>query len=308
MSTELLDDTSPLVELYEFKPRPYAIPGYIIRDTLSKCSAHSMTTARGLYGVMLRCRNNYLEIRVGDKELLLNFDEVSNIRDNFIYTILNDDNPVLYPIEIRRGNAYMRLHFTRDLDAPTLIVNGVHMHRISSDIGPLRDAKYKVRAARVRRGHIVLDVCTGLGYTTIASLHHGAERVYTVEVSREVLAMAQLNPWSAKLANSRVKIILADASKLVERLPDNTFDRIIHDPPRFSMAGELYSRDFYRELFRILRPGGILFHYTGEPLRSRGHGHGPIVRGVAQRLQHVGFVRVRYDERAQGVVAVKPRE
>ena len=41
-------------------------------------------------------------------------------------------------------------------------------------------------------------------------------------------------------------------------LPDASFDLILHDPPRFSLAGELYRA--LRELFRVLKPGGHVPH------------------------------------------------
>ena len=46
-----------------------------------------------------------------------------------------------------------------------------------------------------------------------------------------------------------------------------SFGAVLHDPPRFGLAGELYSQAFYDELARVLRPGGRLFHYTGTPNR-----------------------------------------
>ena len=42
-------------------------------------------------------------------------------------------------------------------------------------------------------------------------------------------------------------------------------DAVLHDPPRFGIAGELYSQSFYDQLARVLRPRGRLFHYTGTP-------------------------------------------
>ena len=40
---------------------------------------------------------------------------------------------------------------------------------------------------------------------------------------------------------------------------------LLHDQPRFGIAGELYSQVFYDQLARVLRSGGRLFHYTGSP-------------------------------------------
>lgn len=300
-----INENIPSIELYMFKPHHNVVPGYVIVNVATRCRAYQAVKPVQLNGLTLGCINDTIVAKMGNNLIHINTDIVNSLREDHVY-VLSPKDGSLHPVEVRLSNVYMRLHFPRDVDAPTLMINGIHMHRVSG-IGPLSDARHKVIAARVRHGHTVLDICTGLGYTAITSLEFGAKQVYTIEVSREVLAIAEFNPWSAKLADNRVKIMLGDASRLIEFFPDSTFDRIIHDPPRFSIAGELYSNDFYRELYRVLRPGGVLFHYTGEPLRSRGHGHGPIVRGVIQRLRGVGFLRIRYDKRAQGVVAVKPR-
>ena len=62
---------------------------------------------------------------------------------------------------------------------------------------------------------------------------------------------------------------------------------MLHDPPRFGIAGELYSQAFYDQLARVLRRGGRLFHYTGSPNRLTS---GRDVPGeVAKRLEKAGF-------------------
>jgi hypothetical protein len=74
-------------------------------------------------------------------------------------------------------------------------------------------------------------------------------------------------------------------------LSDASFDAVLHDPPRFGIAGELYSRKFYEQLARVLRPGGALFHYTGSPNKLTS---GRDVQGeVLRRLQDSGFAAAR---------------
>ena len=62
---------------------------------------------------------------------------------------------------------------------------------------------------------------------------------------------------------------------------------ILHDPPRFGFAGELYSQAFYAQLARVLRRGGHLFHYTGMPNRLTSGRDVP--REVCKRLEKAGF-------------------
>ena len=62
---------------------------------------------------------------------------------------------------------------------------------------------------------------------------------------------------------------------------------MLHDPPRFGMAGELYSQVFYDQLARVLTRRGRLFHYTGAPNKvSSGR---DLQQEVAARLRRSGF-------------------
>jgi predicted methyltransferase len=203
-----------------------------------------------------------------------------------------------------RGRHYYKLVPTSPGAPPTLEIDGIHMHRVSGT-DPWRDAVSKVSAARVRRGHRVLDICTGLGYTAIASLRRGARLVHTVEVDENVLWLAERNPWSRGLASDRVAVILGDASEVVWLLPEAHYDRVIHDPPRFtSRTSSLYTLDFYRRLYELLRPGGVIYHYTGEPGRVHGR---RLPERVSSLLRQAGFEAVRWDPRSLGLTARKPR-
>jgi len=185
--------------------------------------------------------------------------------------------------------------------APTLEIDGIHMHRIK-EVSPWQDSLLKVKAAKVKHGSKVLDVCTGLGYTAILSLKLGAREVTTIEVNPAILEIASHNPWSCPLEDPRITILLGDAVEVVAKLPSNSYSNIIQDPPRFSWAGELYSLRFYKQLYRVLVPGGVLFHYTGAPGMRRGK---DLAKGVAQRLREAGF-EARLLRKVQGVVAFKP--
>ena len=95
---------------------------------------------------------------------------------------------------------------------------------------------------------------------------------------------------------------MAIASISSETFDDGTFTRIIHDPPTFSLAGELYSGEFYRQCYRVLARGGRLFHYTGNLKSGEG---GQVSRGAIKRLKEAGFERIVPKYEAFGVVAYK---
>jgi uncharacterized protein len=195
-------------------------------------------------------------------------------------------------------NLYYSLMATEG--APTLLAGGFTMHRII-DIRPETDTERKLRAIGPCRGK-VLDTTTGLGYTAIAAART-AQQVVTVERDPIVLDIARLNPWSRPLfERPNIQLVIADAYDYIQEIEGATFSRIIHDPPTFSLAGELYSGIFYRHAFRVLRHGGRMFHYIGD-LESRSGGR--VMRGAVRRLKEAGFERVARRPEAFGLVAYK---
>jgi predicted methyltransferase len=184
--------------------------------------------------------------------------------------------------------------------APTMLVSGIPMHRIKGT-DPSRDTAEKIKAIRPVTGE-VLDTTTGLGYTAIEAAK-SADLVTTIELDPTVLSIARLNPWSQGLFdNPRISQVIGDSFEVVQELEDSRFSRIVHDPPAFSLAGQLYSGEFYGQLHRVLRSGGRLFHYVGSPDTKSGRN---ITRGVSERLLASGFSRVRRRPRAFGLLAHK---
>ena len=200
---------------------------------------------------------------------------------------------------------FFKNHFYKLVEignAITLEIDGVRMHQTKNKT-PLQDASDKVRTLGVTKNSVVLDVCTGLGYSALASVKAGARKVYTIEKDESVLKIAKQNPASSELfSDSRIEIINKDANEAVLDFQDGFFDFILHDPPRLSFAGELYSLEFYRQLHRILKKGGKLFHYTGTPGAARGKN---IPKGVKQRLSEAGFERIIWIEDCLGFIASK---
>lgn len=184
--------------------------------------------------------------------------------------------------------------------APTILVSGIPMHRIK-DTDPWQDTLEKVKSIKPVVGR-VLDTATGLGYTAIAAARTAAELV-TIELDPAALQVARLNPWSQALFdNPIITQKIGDSFEVVQELPDASFSRILHDPPVFSLAGDLYSGEFYRQLYRLLRSGGKLFHYIGDPESKSGRN---VTASVMRRLEAAGFRGVTRLPRAFGVIAYK---
>jgi hypothetical protein len=184
--------------------------------------------------------------------------------------------------------------------APTVVIGGFSMHRIKGT-DPQQDTLKKLRALGKPRGQ-VLDTTTGLGYTAIAAAR-SANRVVTIELDPTTLQIARYNPWSRGLfAGENIEQLLGNAYEVVQQFADHSFSCIIHDPPMFSLAGELYSGALYRQLQRILKPRGKLFHYIGNLESKSGRG---IMQGVMRRLGEAGFSRIVRKPEAFGLVAGK---
>jgi predicted methyltransferase len=237
-------------------------------------------------------------VRLPDGQTL-DADGLREIRDapESVFTVMDSEPEKVTWFSQETGKVYT----LRATDGwPALEISGILMHRIK-DTDPRADAASKIAAIAPVRGR-VLETCCGLGYSAIHAAMT-ADRVTVFEIDPNVLDMARLNPYSSPLFEEGgiIEVRNENIAEAIPDLPDDAFDFIIHDPPTLAVAGELYGDDFYRELHRVLRPRGRLFHYTGDPgSRTRGQ---DLPGRVAQRLQKLGFTRVRREPRALGVTA-----
>ncbi|WP_432823256.1 class I SAM-dependent methyltransferase [Trichloromonas sp.] len=198
-----------------------------------------------------------------------------------------------------RDEGYTKLVPTEQ--APLLEISGVKMH-ISKGINPFESAG-QMAAQVVKKGDRVLDTCSGLGYAASAALKLGAREVVSVELSATVMALRKSNPWSQLIFGENIQLVHANVDDYIRGLAAESFDAVIHDPPRFSLAGELYSESFYREIHRVLKRRGTLFHYTGNPhMVKRGTS---FIDNAAKRLKTAGFTKVMKVVELMGVTAYK---
>ena len=180
---------------------------------------------------------------------------------------------------------------------PTFEIDGIKMLP-TAQVSPWDDAAAKVALVEPR-GKVILDTCGGLGYFAAWCVAGGAARVLSFEKNPDVLWLRAINPWSPAPGGALV-LEQADVAARMATLADESVDAVLHDPPRFGIAGELYSQAFYDQLARVLRRRGRLFHYTGAPNRlTTGR---DVPAEVARRLQRSGF---RTEFRLDGVFARK---
>lgn len=219
------------------------------------------------------------------------------LKDRTIYAFDGD----AWSAVSRYGRSLIKLVPTQ-WGTPTFEIDGIKM-LVSARIAPMDDARQKV-ALVAPRGKIVLDTCGGLGYFAAVCLDAGVARIRSFEKNEDVLWLRTLNPWSpdpdSAEAGGRLQLTHGDVSQAIADIADASVDAVLHDPPRFGIAGELYSQVFYDHLARVLRKGGRLFHYTGAPNRLTSGRDVP--REVARRLEKSGF---RTEFALDGVLGVK---
>ncbi|MET0291200.1 MAG: SAM-dependent methyltransferase [Steroidobacteraceae bacterium] len=180
---------------------------------------------------------------------------------------------------------------------PTFEIDGIKMLP-TAQVSPLDDARRKVGLVEPR-GKRLLDTCGGLGYFAVCALEAGVAAIRSFEKNPDVLWLRTINPWSPP-AEGRLTVTEGSVVDAIGTLDARSFDAALHDPPRFGIAGELYSQQFYDELARVLKPRARLFHYTGTPNRLTS---GRDVPGeVLKRLQRAGFDARREGD---GVLAVR---
>ncbi len=184
---------------------------------------------------------------------------------------------------------------------PTFEIDGIKMLP-TAKVSPYADAERKVGLIQPR-GKAILDTCGGLGYFAAWCLQGGAREILSFEKNADVIWLRGLNPWSPRTeeaAGGALTLIHGDIVEKIAGLPDASFDAALHDPPRFGIAGELYSQAFYDQLARVLKRKGRLFHYTGSPNKLTSGRDVP--REVKARLLRAGFT---VDPAGDGLLATK---
>ena len=196
----------------------------------------------------------------------------------------------------RFGHGLIKLVPT-EWDAPTFEIDGIKMLP-TAQVSPYADAERKVGLIEPR-GKTILDCCGGLGYFAAWCVQGRAKLVQSYEKNPDVIWLRGLNPWSPQ-PGPGFTLTEGDIAIEIAKLPAASFDAALHDPPRFGIAGELYSQMFYDHLARVLKRKGRLFHYTGTPNRLTSGRDVPAE--VSKRLERAGF-SVKPD--GDGLLAVK---
>lgn len=168
---------------------------------------------------------------------------------------------------------------------PVLKVSGTRMHK--------QEFVDLIKSKRLRGK--ILDSGTGLGCTAMEAAKT-AGKVVTVEMDENVLNLAkQYNPYSQELfQKDNIDIRINEITKEIKNFEDGYFDCVILDGGMPASSEKFFSRENYREVFRVLKSGGESFHYVP---RHQVHTGRDFLSEIVSRLKEAGFTKVdRYDE------------
>ncbi len=220
--------------------------------------------------------------------------------DKFIYAKIGED---IIRLDLFADHYYKLRLFN---GVPILEIDGLRMQLVKDFDSPLDYAKEVVKGLKIpsKGDFSVLDTCMGLGYTAMElAKRRSVGSIVTCEKSEAVINLAQWNPLGSPLfKDRRIVMMKGSVADLIDGFDSSIFSFVIHDPPRFSHAPELYSLKFHKELYRVCKRGARLFHYVGSVGKKKGRS---IEKEVEKRLKQAGFKGVRYSERLQGIFAHK---
>ena len=163
-----------------------------------------------------------------------------------------------------------------------------HYHSLS---GAMEEADKKyVEALGVKDGDIILDICFGLGYNSYAAIKAKKDlKIIALEKDKVVLEELQeieldekyeiikslTKNLSYKDEHYELKLILGDAQETIKQVTE-TFDIVFLDPFSPKKNPELWTKEFFEEIYKRMKPGAKLATYS-------------CARLVRENLKAVGF-------------------
>ena len=175
---------------------------------------------------------------------------------------------------------------------PILKISGTSMHK--------KEFLNKLKKDKLYGN--VLDSGTGLGYSSII-VSKTADKVITVEIDENVIEIAKLNPYSQELFNSRnIKRILGNICGDIKKFKEKEFNFVILDGGSVKGSEEFFSLENYKEVFRILKHDGKLYHYVPNHQIKRGR---DFATEIISRLQKSGFRDIFRDKEGSFLIAKK---
>ncbi len=130
----------------------------------------------------------------------------------------------------------------------------------------------------------VLIIGGGDGATVREVLKHNPSRVDLVEIDPQVIAASRrfLPEVGESLADPRVQIIVTDGLQYVKQTKQKYDIVLIDSSDPIGPATGLFGREFYQDVYQVLKADGLMVAQTESPIFNR-----ELLAGVSRNLQEI---------------------
>ncbi len=203
------------------------------------------------------------------------------------------------------------MKLTRTEDDSYTFFNEKYQETYHSIKGALEEAQKKyIEPLDVKDGDVILDICFGLGYNTFAAIEKTKYvKIIALEIDEEILTELQNLEISGKYGivkelarekkykdkNYDLTLIMGPAEETIKTIYE-TFDKVFLDPFSPKTNSELWTTEFFQEIFKRMKPGAKLATYS-------------CARAVRENLIAVGFTikdGPKVGRRGPSTIAEKP--
>jgi len=151
----------------------------------------------------------------------------------------------------------------------------------STTVGAIEEAEKKyVEPANLKENSTILDFCFGLGYNSLAALMklnqvsiiaiendpEILKKIETIEVPEKYKEKYEIIKQAVKEkefddGKIKIKLILGDAEQEIKNIKE-TFDAVFFDPFSPKKHPELWTKEIFQNIFKLMKPNAFLTTYS----------------------------------------------
>lgn len=167
-------------------------------------------------------------------------------------------------------------------DGSTTFYSKEYKETYHSRIGAIEESLNKyIKPCKITDGKKILDICFGLGYNTAtAMLNHKNLRIVCLEKDKKVLKIIENKlpiPEDLKKeyiiikklikeleygdSDYSLKLIIGDATETIKNISEK-FDAVFLDPFSPPKNPELWTKEFFQEIYKLMKKNAILATYS----------------------------------------------
>lgn len=203
------------------------------------------------------------------------------------------------------------MKLTQTNDRSFTFFNEDYQEAYHSLTGALEEAQKKfIEPLDVKEGQVILDICFGLGYNSFAAMEHAKHlKIIALEKDERILEALQEIKINKKYEiikhvarekyykdqDYEIQLILGPGEQTIKEVKE-IFDCVFLDPFSPKKNPELWTKEFFEEIYKRMKPGANLATYS-------------CARSVRDNLKAAGFLvkdGPKVKRRGPSTLALKP--